>query len=46
MIVHAYMFSINIGFGLYFSCSQLDNNNFGGNSIPDTYANMTKLVKL
>ncbi|WJX31156.1 hypothetical protein P8452_19617 [Trifolium repens] len=25
---------------------QLDNNNFGGNSIPDTYANMTKLVKL
>ncbi|XP_045820915.1 probable LRR receptor-like serine/threonine-protein kinase At1g06840 isoform X2 [Trifolium pratense] len=25
---------------------QLDNNNFRGNSIPDTYANMSKLVKL
>ncbi|KAI5389676.1 hypothetical protein KIW84_075104 [Lathyrus oleraceus] len=25
---------------------QLDNNNFGGNSIPDSYVNMSKLVKL
>ncbi|KAJ1377997.1 Serine-threonine/tyrosine-protein kinase, catalytic domain [Sesbania bispinosa] len=25
---------------------QLDNNNFGGNSIPDSYANMSKLLKL
>ncbi|KAK7333100.1 hypothetical protein VNO80_29863 [Phaseolus coccineus] len=25
---------------------QLDNNNFGGNSIPDTYANMSKLLKM
>ncbi|XP_027190783.1 probable LRR receptor-like serine/threonine-protein kinase At1g06840 isoform X2 [Cicer arietinum] len=28
------------------SILQLDNNNFGGNSIPDSYANMSKLVKL
>ncbi|PNY11650.1 LRR receptor-like kinase resistance protein, partial [Trifolium pratense] len=26
--------------------SQLDNNNFGGNSIPDSYSNMSKLLKL
>ncbi|XP_061346769.1 probable LRR receptor-like serine/threonine-protein kinase At1g06840 isoform X2 [Gastrolobium bilobum] len=25
---------------------QLDNNNFGGNSIPDSYVNMSKLLKL
>ncbi|KAK7321430.1 hypothetical protein VNO77_32075 [Canavalia gladiata] len=25
---------------------QLDNNNFGGNSIPDSYSNMSKLLKL
>ncbi|CAJ1960635.1 unnamed protein product [Sphenostylis stenocarpa] len=25
---------------------QLDNNNFGGSSIPDTYANMSKLLKM
>ncbi|XP_061367911.1 probable LRR receptor-like serine/threonine-protein kinase At1g06840 [Gastrolobium bilobum] len=25
---------------------QLDNNNFGGNSIPDTYSNMSKLLKM
>ncbi|CAL0301367.1 unnamed protein product [Lupinus luteus] len=25
---------------------QLDNNNFGGNSIPDSYRNMSKLLKL
>ncbi|PNX91568.1 putative LRR receptor-like protein kinase, partial [Trifolium pratense] len=25
---------------------QLDNNNFEGNSIPDTYSNMSKLLKL
>ncbi|KEH34526.1 LRR receptor-like kinase [Medicago truncatula] len=28
------------------SILQLDNNNFEGNSIPDSYANMSKLVKL
>ncbi|KAL9316442.1 hypothetical protein ACSQ67_017443 [Phaseolus vulgaris] len=28
------------------SIFQLDNNNFGGNSIPHSYANMSKLIKL
>ncbi|XP_057987502.1 probable LRR receptor-like serine/threonine-protein kinase At1g06840 isoform X3 [Hevea brasiliensis] len=27
-------------------CSQLDNNNFDGATIPDSYGNMTKLLKL
>lgn len=28
------------------SCSQLDNNNFEGSIIPESYGNMTKLFKL
>ena len=27
-------------------CSQLDNNNFNGSTIPSSYANMTKLLKM
>lgn len=27
-------------------CSQLDNNNFEGTTIPDSYGNMFKLLKL
>jgi len=36
----------NVFHGSSGSCSQLDNNNFGGNSIPRSYANMSKLIKL
>lgn len=38
--------SIIFRFSPVLFCSQLDNNNFNGSGIPDSYGNMSTLLKL